>query len=75
LEVDETLLETLAANKRNPHDVRRARSELAKLLSEPMQAQRYGKFLSTNSPRTLVPTTGLPASLNVHSRKRRRKRS
>jgi hypothetical protein len=73
LEVDEALLETITTTKQDQSgDVRRARAELAKLLSEPMQTQRYGKFLSTNSSRAQVAARGTPSSLNLNSRKPRR---
>lgn len=71
LEVDESLIETSeSANRSRQGNVRRARAELAQLLSQPMQTQRYGKFLSTNSSRT---TAAIPASVNPNSHTRRRK--
>jgi hypothetical protein len=71
LELDESLVETGdSSNRQRQGEARRARAELAQMLSQPMQTQRYGKFLSTNSSRA---TTAVPATLNSNSHKRRRK--
>ena len=70
LELDESLVETGdSSNRTRQRDARQARAELSQMLAQPMQAQRYGKFLSTNSSRT---TAAIPASVNPKSHKRRR---
>lgn len=71
LELDESLVETGDSSNRNRQgDARRARAELAQLLSEPMQTQRYGKFLSTNSSRTSAATPA-PGKQYPHTRRRK----
>jgi hypothetical protein len=75
LEVDETLLETMTvSNHSRIGEIRRARAELAQLLSEHMQTQRYGKFLSTNKTRAGLGATALPSVPHLHSKRGRRKR-
>ena len=81
LELDEDLLDDSAGN--NTGDLKRdrarqseavmSRERLRVLLAQPMQTQRFGKFLSTNSAATqcVVPeTTTAPPPAN---KKRRRK--
>lgn len=74
LEVDESLLEeTIDSSRSQQGELRRAKAQLAKLLSEPMQTQRYGKFLATNSARTQMEATAArQTALKSQGRKRRK---
>jgi len=53
-------------------DAEMARKRLRALLSEPMQTQRYGKFLSTNS--AFIQGQGIIPSIVNNSRERSKKR-
>jgi hypothetical protein len=81
LELDDDLLEEGlgSGDKRDRSKLResqKARSRLQQLLSEPMQTQRYGKFLSTNSAasqHTMAPPVSDPlSSFSISKKKPRR---
>lgn len=80
IEMDEDMLdEGLAGgDKRDQSRLReaqKAKSRLRQLLAEPMQTQRYGKFLSTNTAarqKTTIPTAVLPSGGQQSNKKKRR---
>jgi len=49
LELDESVFDVSETRKRCLHEAAVAEAQLATLLAKPLQTQRYGKFLSTNS--------------------------
>ena len=82
LKMDDDLLEEGLAggDERDRSKLRQAvsaRAQLRSLLAEPMQAQRYGKFLSTNSAvghRVSEPTVAsIPVGRSNERKKRRRR--
>lgn len=84
LEVEDDMLEEGLANDNDPRsrslyqESRKAKACLRQLLAEPIQTQRYGKFLSTNSAtkqRVIVePVTEMPQALRGKAKKRRKHR-
>ena len=53
LDLDDNMMEDASNRPEKEHqqvlEAKRARSQLARLLQEPMRTQKFGKFLSTNS--------------------------
>jgi hypothetical protein len=74
IEIDEICLddnaEALASSQQNAAEVRFAKARLQVLLSQPMQTQKFGKFLSTNS--ALVQNISTQYVGNKPKKKRRR---
>lgn len=83
LDVDDDMLDDAAGltgdmkrDRARQSEAAQARQRLRVLLAQPMQSQRFGKFLSTNSAATqrVVPQPTVVAQPKSNNRKKRRRR-